>query len=203
MYERVINKRRALTFATIACGLGLLAFAGSGTAAAPSCGSFASQADGQDAFFAHGGSPRHPVGELDPDRDGIACEGLPGPYKGYATIGYNRKRQFFYGVAKMPVGRDGTGFACMYGNPRSSDIPRSIVVFKVTRHGDKPILAEFKDKAEARPDTGRLLWKVERSHPPFGRYYVAFAPRVPFSPHGRNKCPGFDSQPTLLPPPRR
>ncbi len=196
-------KAGALALAGIACALCLLGFASSGAAAVPGCGSFPAQADAQDAFIELGGKPRHPVGKLDPDRDGVACEGLRAPYKGYATIGYNREKQFFYGVATMPRRSGGPGFRCMFGNRRFPDAPRKVDIFKVTPQGDKRLLAEFKGKAEAQPNTGRLFWKAERPNPPFGRYYVAFEARVPATPYGRNECPAFTSQPTLLPRPRR
>jgi hypothetical protein len=203
MYGLAGIKTGALALAGIACVLCLLAFASSGAAAVPGCGSFKAQADAQDAFFELGGSPQHPVGKLDPDRDGVACEGLPAPYKGYATIGYNRKKQFFYGVATMPLLSEGSGFPCMYGNRRFPDAPRKVDIFKITPQGDKPLLAEFKGKAEAQSETGKLLWKAERTNPPVGQYYVAFEARIPVTPYGRNECPSFSSQPTLLPRPKR
>ncbi|MBK5219879.1 MAG: hypothetical protein JJE35_08845 [Thermoleophilia bacterium] len=204
MYGRAGIKTGALALTATVGAVAMLAFAGSTAAAMPGCGSFAAQADAQDAFVELGGSPQRKVGNLDPNRDGVACEGLPGPYKGYATIGYNRKKQFFYGIATMPPnGTGGTEIPCLYGNRHFDDAPRKVNIFRVTPSGDKPLIGEFKGKAEARPESGHLLWKAEKSHPLFGRYYVAFEERIPLSPYGPNECPGFSSRPTLLPRPTR
>ena len=186
--------------ASVAC---LLAFAGSGAAAVPSCGSFASQAAAQDKFFEFGGTPQHAVGKLDPDHDGVACEGLPGPYKGYAMIGYNRKKPFFYGVGTMPPVSGGAGYPCMYGNKHFNDAARKVNIFRITPKGDKSLLGEYEGKTAANLETGQLLWKANIANPPEGRYYVSFVERIPLAPYGPNECPGFNSQPTLLPRPRR
>jgi len=138
---------------------------------------------------------------MDPDRDGVACEELPAPFKGYATIGYNRKRQFIYGVVTMPVAPGGEA-SCLYGNKNFPDSSRRLNVFKVRSDGDKPLLGRYKAGAEARPEAGRLIWKVERPITIPARYYVSFDEKVRTSPYGRNPCPGFSSQPTLLPRPR-
>jgi hypothetical protein len=183
-------------------GAALLAFGalGSGVAAVPGCGTFKAQADAQDAFLESGGDPGRNVGGMDADRDGVACEELPAPFKGYATIGYNRKRQFIYGVATMPVAPGGEA-PCMYGNKNFPDSSRRLNVFKVRRDGDKPLLGRYKAGAEAQPEAGKLLWKVERPLIP-ARYYVSFDEKIRTSPYGRNPCPGFSSRPTLLPRPR-
>ncbi|HEX3240437.1 MAG TPA: hypothetical protein VHR18_09910 [Solirubrobacterales bacterium] len=196
-------KTGALGLALVASAVCLLALASSGVAAVPGCGSFKSQAAAQDEFFELGGTPQNPVGRLDPDRDGVACEGLPGPYKGYAMIGYNRKKQFFYGVAKMPPANGGAGYPCLRGNRHFDDAPRKVNIFRITPSGDKSLLGEFQGKAEAQPETGQLFWKAEIANPPTGRYYVTFVERIPLTPYGPNECPGFSSQPTLLPRPTR
>ncbi len=168
----------------------------------PGCPSFAGQAGAQDYFGRYGGSPRHPVGNLDPDRDGIACEGLSGPYKAFATIGYNRKGHFFYGVASMPPATNGEEvFPCLYGNRHFADGPRLLNVYKVQPGADKPIFGVL--GAEARPESGRLLWKADRDAVTPGRYYVAFEERVPLTPYGANECPGFRSAEAALPRPSR
>ena len=64
---------------------------GSGDAASSrGCPSFKSQAEAQTYFVEAGGSIDHGIGKLDRDHDGVACEGLSGPFAGYATLGYNR-----------------------------------------------------------------------------------------------------------------
>src|SRR5882757_8542910 len=92
------GRRAALALATIVAAPLILASAGSGAAPLRKCPSFGSQAAAQ-AYFMHlGGTPSKRVGNLDPDHDGVACEELAGPYQGFATIGYNQKRHFLYGV---------------------------------------------------------------------------------------------------------
>ena len=103
----------------------------------------------------------------------------------------------------MPAGNDGSGFPCLYGNRRFPDAPRKVDLYRITPRGDKPLIGEFQGKAEARPQSGRLLWKADVSGPPTGRYYVSFEARIPLRPYGPNECPGFSSQPTLLPRPTR
>jgi len=203
MFERPGTRTRALGLVGLLGAASLLALTGSGGAAGPGCASFGNQADAQDAFLELGGSPRRQVGKLDPDRDGVACEGLPGPYKGYATIGYNRKKQFFYGTATMPPSAGGGEFPCLRGDRHSDETPRKVHIFRITPSGDEPLSDEYAGKAEARPDSGRLLWKAERILPEPGRYYAAFEERIRVNPYGPNACPGFSSQPTLLPRPKR
>lgn len=182
---------------------GLFALAGSGSAAAPGCGAFKAQGDAQDEFLERGGGPGRNVGGMDADRDGVACEGLPAPYKGYATIGYNRKKGFFFGTATMPTRASAeAGFACLYGNRHFDDAARKVNVFRVTSSGDKPLLGEYRGAAEARPESGRLLWKAEKAKPLPGLYYATFEERIPTTPYGRNECPAFSSQPAQLPRPR-
>jgi hypothetical protein len=191
----------ASIFVTAIAALGLAAAAGAVTPV-PGCASFASQAGAQDYFGRYGGSPSHAVGSLDPDRDGIACEGLGGPYKAYATIGYNRKGRFFYGVASMPPAAKGEEeFPCLYGNRHFPDGPRRLNVYKVQPGDDKPIFGVL--AAEARPSSGRLLWKAERDAVTPGLYYAAFEERIPLKPHGANQCPGFRSAELALPQPPR
>ncbi len=179
-----------------------LGVAGSGAAAVPSCGAYKAQGDAQDAFLEAGGDPGRNVGGMDPDGDGVACEDLPAPYKGYATIGYNRKRQFLYGIVTMPVPPAGGEAPCLYGNKNYPDSSRRLNVFKIRTDGDKPLLGRYKAGAQADPARGTLVWKVERPNLILAHYYVAFDEKVRTSPYGRNPCPGFSSRPTLLPRPR-
>ena len=147
----------------------LAAGTGAGASAPSTCAGFAAQADAQASFTDRGGSPARPVGDLDPDRDGIACEGLPAPYAGYATLGFNRKGGFFYGVASMPAGPAGGGHRpCLRGNGRGPRGPRRLSVYRVAPGGGRRILGGV--GAEARPRSGRLLWKVERPPPASGLY---------------------------------
>jgi hypothetical protein len=172
---------------------------GAGAATAvPGCAAFPSQAEAQGYFADLGGSPRHAVGNLDPDRDGVACEGRPGPYRPFATIGYNRRGDFFYGVATMPPAAGGDErFPCLYGNRKFPDGPRRLNVYKVQPGADKPIFGVL--GAEARPESGRLLWKAERETVTPGTYYAAFEEKIRLSPYGDNQCPGFRSAEVALP----
>lgn len=174
---------------------------GSGAAAVPGCGTFKAQGDAQEAFMQAGGSPARNVGKMDPDGDGVACEALGAPFKGYATIGYNRKKQFFYGIVKMPAALDGGESPCLYGDKSYPDASRRFNIYKIRTDGDKPLLGRYKAGAQADPAAGTLVWKVERANLVQARYYVAFDERVPLTPYGRNECPGFNSVPTLLPRP--
>ena len=180
----------------------LVVAGGSATAAgAPgrSCGSFRSQADAQESFIAAGGGPDRDAGRLDPDHDGVACETLGAPYQGFATIGYNRRGQFFFGTATMPPGADPTAEApCLAGNTHFPDGAREVQIYRVTPAGPRPLLGR-KIGAEARPGSARLLWKVKRSHILAATYYAEFDERVRLSPNGRNECPAFVSRPVRLP----
>jgi hypothetical protein len=204
MFERPGITLRTLGLAGALATAIVLATSGGGSAAVPACPSFTAQGDAQDTFVELGGSPRHHVGELDPDRDGVACEDLPGPYKGYATIGYNRAERFFYGTATMPAGGAGEGeVPCLYGDRHGDDAPRKVEIFRITPEGDKPVFDGYAGKAEALPASGRLLWKAKKVLREPGLYYATFEERIRSTPYGPTECPGFSSQPTLLPRPRR
>jgi hypothetical protein len=185
----------------LAVALALGAGIPAGTAAAPArgCGSFAAQAEAQ-AYFVHfGGSPERRVGNLDADRDGVACEGLTGPYAGFATVGYNRKKDFFYGTASMPPDGSGSGeYPCLYGNRHFLHGPRRLNLYRVGPGGDKAIFG-VGISTEAKPDTGRLLWRADKANMVPGRYYAAFEERIRVHPYGNNECPGFRSRAVLLP----
>lgn len=177
--------------------------AGSGAPMDPRCAEFSAQADAQAAFAELGGSPARPLGNLDGDRDGIACEGLPGPYAGYATLGYNRRGGFLFGVVSMPVAPSGEErYPCLRGNPKGPNGPRRLNVYRVGPDGDRAILDRVVG-AEARPESGHLLWKAPRAAIAPGRYYVGFAESIPLTPYGRSKCPAFRSAATTLPRPRQ
>lgn len=170
----------------------------------PGCASFHSQAEAQDYFTDFGGNPGRRVGDLDPDRDGVACEYNPAPYRGFATIGYNRKRGFFYGTVTMPPATAapaaGEKFACLYGNRHFPEGPRLLKIYRVTAAGpDAAVTDAF--GAEAKPESNRLLWKEERRNIAPAHYYAEFEGRVPISPYGANECPGFSSAEVRLPPP--
>jgi len=169
---------------------------------APSCSEFAAQADAQAAFAELGGSPGHPVGGLDPDRDGLACEGLPAPYGFYATIGYNRRGHFLYGTAALPpAARAAAGYPCLRGNRKGPLGPRRLSVRRAAAGGDRAIVTRI--HAEADPENGRLLWKAPRPSLAPGRYYAAFEESIRSTPYGRNPCPGFRSREVPLPRPRQ
>ncbi len=183
-------------------GLGVLAPADGGAAATPGCPSFASQAAAQTYFIAQGGSPKHHVGGLDPDRDGVACEGLGAPYQGYATVAYNKKRHFFYGVASMPPLAAGNGeFACLTGNRFEPESSRLLRIYRVKRGGDVAVLGSQTRSAEARKASGRLVWKADKRLSVPGRYYVAFEASIRTEPYSPTPCPEFRSRPTRLPSP--
>jgi hypothetical protein len=196
------NVRPAAGFFALAVVTFLAALGPSGGAAAVrGCPSFASQAEAQQYFVEADGAPSRSVGGLDPDHDGVACEGLPGPYEGYATIGYNLSKRFFYGTAAMPSeASGGEGFACLYGNRHFPDAARRLNVYRVRPGHDEPLFGSDGVGAAVEEGDGRLLWKADRVlHGP-GRYYAAFEERIPLAPYGANECPGFSSYPTLLGP---
>ncbi len=197
--SRGLPSRGRLALLAIAALLSAICiFEGSSAAATPGCASFPSQADAQEYFRERGGTPRNPVGALDPDRDGVACEGAPGPYKGYATVAYNPRRNFFYGTVSMPPeAGGGQGFACLYGNRHFDGGSRLLTLFEVRPGPDLVIRSEVGTRA--RLGSGRLLWKLEWDTVAAGRYYVAFEERQPLTPYGPNQCPGFRSAEFALP----
>jgi len=171
-----------------------------GSAATPmDCARFSSQAVAQERFGALGGSPSHNVAGLDADRDGVACEGLAAPYQGFATIAYNLKRRFFYGTATMPPKRSGDSFACLAGNRHFPEGPRLVRIHRLTPEGDRVVSRAI--GAEAKPASGRLVWKLDKDVVPAGRYYVSFEEQVPLSPYRPSECPEFRSPETRLPQP--
>jgi hypothetical protein len=186
-------------------GIGLIAIAPAAWAAdgqvAVSAGcSFSSQAAAQQRFVDLGGAPGHDPGRFDADGDGVACEGLPGPYEGFATIGYNVKRGFFYGTAAMPADGSGGGFACLSGNRHFPEGPRQLKIYRARPGSDRAVSRTL--GAEARPSSGRLLWKLEAPLAVHGRYYAAFEEEERLSPYKPTECPGFSSLETRLPAPK-
>jgi hypothetical protein len=193
-------KRRLPAFAIAIVALAVWAPASGDAAATAGCPSFDSQAAAQTYFMEHRGSPGHGIGRLDPDADGVACEGLGAPYQGFATIGYNKKRDFFFGVASMPPLASGNGeYACLAGNRHWADGPRWLGVYRVKPDGDVAVFGSHKISAEAKPDLGKLIWKADKDLDLPGRYYVAFEESVRTSPYGRNPCPEFRSRAIRLP----
>lgn len=176
----------------------LLGAVGSLAASPRDCGSFSSQAEAQAYFVEAGGSIEHSVGRLDPDHDGVACEGTDGPYAGYATIGYNKKRDFFYGTASMPPRPESGEYTCLVGNPHFVDAARLVKIFRVTAAGDKPVSDPGGVGTEARPASGRIVWRVDRKTVVPGRYFAEFEERQATSPSG-NECPAFRSAAVSLP----
>jgi hypothetical protein len=180
------------------CALALPA--GGGAAPPRACASFKSQAEAQAYFEELGGSPRHAVGALDPDGDGVACEELGAPYVGFATLGYNRTRDFFWGAVAMPRTGEGEGeFACLLGNPHFTDGPRLVTLMEERPGPDRRVFRSV--GAEARPSTGRLVWKANLKLPRPGRYYAQIAEKLRLHPYGPNECPAFRSQALALPRP--
>jgi hypothetical protein len=193
-------KRLSLGLGGALWAIVLLLLAGSGGAAVPRCPSFGSQAEAQESFLELGGTPGDDVGGLDGNGNGVACESLPGPYEGYATIDFNRRKGFLYGVATLP--RTESGFQCLLGNRYDPDTARRLNVYRERPGPDKAILGDGIGTASD-PNTGKLVWKAVKPGLPPGRYYAAFEARIAISPYGRNLCPGFDSRPALLPAPKR
>lgn len=182
------------------CAAALLVLpAGGAAAVAPGCGAFKTQADAQVYFEENNGSPRHGVGHLDPDGDGVACEELGGPYVGYSTIGYNRSKGFIWGAIAMPeTGAD--QFPCLFGNKNFKEAARIVTVFEERPGNDRQAYrAVF---AEVRQQTGRLVWKAKVRLTAPGRYYAAVQEKVRLQPYGPNECPGFRSRAALLPKPK-
>jgi hypothetical protein len=195
------SRLRPALLALVSALLGAAALASGGAASSPDCAEFAAQADAQARFAELGGAPGHAVGDLDRDRDGIACEGLHGPYAAYATLGYNREGGFLYGSAAMPAApRAGEGFPCLRGNRKGPLGPRRLRVYRALPGRDRAIAGRVRTGAD--PVAGRLLWKVPRPALAPGRYYVVFEAAIRSSPYGRNPCPGFRSREVSLPAPR-
>lgn len=194
---------RTLATGAFATALALGVSAAPVTAGGAGCGTFASQAAAQERFVAIGGDPGHDAGGLDRDGNGVACEGLSGPYEGFATIGYNRAKRFFYGTATMPARAAGEGeFACLYGNRHFSDGPRLLKIYRVVPGGpDRPVSRDI--GVEVRAESGRLFWKLDRAEVTAGVYYAAFEERIRTSPYAPSECPGFRSAATQLPRPQR
>jgi hypothetical protein len=188
---------RPLLSALGAALLAVSASPGSGAAAVPACASFPSQAAAQEHLAALGTGPGR-VGRLDSDGDGIACEGLAGPYKGFVTIGYSPSRRFFFGAVSMPPDVAG-GFACLEGNRHFADAPRLLAIYRVQPGSDLEVVSEVPTGAQA--GSGRLLWKAEKGPIAPGLYYAEVEARIPLTPYGGNDCPGFRSRVAMLPPP--
>jgi hypothetical protein len=172
---------------------------GSSAAAPRGCPSFGSQAGAQGYFIDQGGSIEHGVGKLDPDHDGVACEGAPGPYAGYATLAYNKKRNFFYGTASLPPSASGGEYPCLIGNRHFDDAPRRLNIYKVSDDGDKALFNQFGLGAEAQPASGRLIWRADKKTVVPGNYFAEFEERARTYAYGGTECPAFRSPVVRLP----
>lgn len=199
MQSNVRPLRLALVPALVAAAVLALAAIGSSAAASRGCPSFKSQAEAQAYFLEQGGTIQHGVGSLDPDHDGVACEGSPGPFRGYATLGYNKKRDFFYGTVSMPPDPAGGEFPCLIGNRHFADAARRLNVYKVNADGDKAIFNQFGLGAEADPTTGRLIWRADRKTVVPGRYFAEFEEKARTTAYGGSECPAFRSPIVSLP----
>lgn len=194
-------RKQLLGLALVVCGLGIWLPAQGTAAGTRGCRSFESQASAQAFFMESGGSPTRAVGKLDPDHDGVACETLKPPYQGYATLDYNKRHRFLYGVVTMPRGNAGKGeFPCLVGSSHFPDAPRRLNVLRV-RSGkkDRAVLPQRGRGTEAKPATGRLLWKADKKVLPAARYFVEFEAVVKIKPYGKNPCPAFRSRAVALP----
>lgn len=196
--DRVNVVLAVAVLAGLAGSLGLFKAAG-GSAAPGSCAGFANQAAAQSYFVGEGGGPGRNVDGLDGDRDGVACEELGRPYKGYATIGWNKAKRFFYGVATMPKGPDGVS-RCLYGNGQEPNGARELKLYRVRPGADRSLLPEVPAAyALAQPASGKLIWKAERPSLAPGQYYVVFDESIRRGPYEGIECPGFASLPQQLP----
>jgi hypothetical protein len=196
---RAVPARRTTTVAivTATAALAISVLAAGGVAKSSGCPSFSSQAGAQERFFSLGGTASQNVGGLDDDGDGVACEGLSGPYAGYATIGYNRGKGFLFGTASMPPTGAGDGFACLAGNRHFPDGPRLLKIYKAVPGPDRAVSRDV--GTAARPGSGRLVWKLDREPLTGGRYYVVFEERIRTSPYAPSDCPEFRSREVYLP----
>jgi hypothetical protein len=196
---RKAKRRTPALAAAFAVAIAIWAPASGDASASPRCPSFESQADAQTYFFESGGSPSNDVSRLDADRDGVACEGLGAPYQGFATLGFNRKRGFFYGVASMPPLVSGQGeYACLTGNRFDPESARLLRIYRVRASGDVAVFGGRTRPAEVRP-SGKLVWKADWDLPGPGRYYVAFEAAMKTRPYGPAPCPEFRSRTVSLP----
>lgn len=199
MQSNVRPLRLLLALAAIGAAALALSPLGSSAAGPRACGSFESQAEAQGYFVEQGGTIEQGVGNLDPDHDGVACEGMPAPYAGYATLGYNRKRDFFYGTASLPPSAAGGEYPCLIGNRHFPDAPRRLNVYKVNADGDKAIFNQFGLGSEAQPSSGRLVWRADRKTVVPGRYFAEFEEKARTSAYGGTECPAFRSPVVRLP----
>jgi hypothetical protein len=201
MQSNLRPARQLLAFAGIVVAFLTIGVIGGRAASPRGCASFESQAGAQNYFLEAGGGVEHPVGKLDHDHDGVACEALDAPFVGYATLGYNKKRNFFYGTVSLP--RSPTGrprYPCLNGNHRRPHGPRLLNVYKVGHDGSaKPIFDRPGLGAEDRPTSGRLLWRGDRKVVVPGRYYAEFEGRIGSSHSGGSECPAFRSATVRLP----
>lgn len=199
MQSNVRPSPLALVLTLVAVAVLAFAATASSAAATRGCASFKSQAQAQVYFIEEGGTIEHGVGLLDPDHDGVACEGSPGPFRGYATLGYNKKRDFFYGTVSMPPSPTGGEFPCMIGNRHFPDAPRRLNVYKVNGDGDKAIFNQFGLGAEADPSSGRLIWRADRKTVIPGNYFAEFEEKARTTAYGGTECPAFRSPIVSLP----
>src|ERR1044072_1305224 len=96
----------------------------------------------------------------------LACCGLTaspaaakptGPRATQVTLGYNRARGFFYGIAQMPRKADGSGgFACLEGNRHFPDGARLLRIYRCQPGPDRAISPDI--AARAATENGRIEW---------------------------------------------
>jgi hypothetical protein len=192
------SRTLALAFGAGAVALAVWVSVDAGAAPLPGCSAFVSQAAAQEYFVEHDGSPRQPVGDLDDDRDGVACETLPAPFAGFATLNYNPRKKLFYGSASMsPPAAGSEGFPCLYGNRSLPTGPRRLGLYKVLPGADRLVRGPI--GAEARIASARLVWKASIKAVGVGSYYAMFEEKIRLSPYGPSECPGFRSRQMALP----
>lgn len=185
---------KGVAAAALACVVGVAALApatGAGAKSIRKCKTFANQAAAQDYLLRHGGGPGQKVGGLDSDRDGVACERLQGPYKGFVAISYQQRKKFFYGFAAMPEVRGGGDerFACLKGNSKLAEGPRRLNIYKVG--GKQPLLSNSK-ATEPNERTGHFPWKIEAKGAK-GRFYAKFEAATSTTGE-KTECPAFRSR---------
>lgn len=154
------------------------------------CKSFSNQASAQDFFFSRGGSPDTRVGALDPDGNGVACEKLGGPFKGYLEVEVESRRHFLYGIAAVPKGPAGQGaYPCLLGKQPNLYLtrgaPRKVSLYKQAA-GKDPLIATKGSLPD--PKSGTMEWKLDARSS--GRFYVEVTP----APEDEAECPAFRSR---------
>jgi hypothetical protein len=139
--ETVGRCGQAIFGAVAAAGLVGVLLASSATAGALNCSDFASQAAAQSYFLSHGGPSQDPAG-LDPDRDGLACESNPPPYRGLITLHFSSANNDFTGRVRS------VSASCI--------TPRTVQIFRVKDGTDRLVSSTQTRSADPYPGGYRV-----------------------------------------------